>query len=84
MLPPVFQGQVLPARPIMFLRARMHGGVRQVLVKWTEDSENATWEDAEKLCEAFPEIELEDKLLVEEGSNDTHYGITYKRKKTRD
>ena len=83
LLPPVLQGRVLPATPIKFLRARIHGGVRQILVKWNEESEIATWEDAEKLCEAFPEIELEDKLLVEEESNDTRYGITYQRKKTR-
>ncbi|CAA7028567.1 unnamed protein product [Microthlaspi erraticum] len=50
----------------------------QVLTKWTDDAaDDSTWEDAEKLVEAFPELELEDKLLVEEGRNDTHSGLKY-------
>lgn len=81
-LPPILQGRVMPPKPVKLLRARMRGGARQILVKWTEDeSTSSTWEDAEKLLEAYPEMEFEDKLLVEEGSNDTRYGITYHRKK---
>ncbi|EOA14503.1 hypothetical protein CARUB_v10027723mg, partial [Capsella rubella] len=49
------------------MAARVRGGMRQVLVKWTADAEDeVTWEDAAKLLEAYPELELEDKLLVEE------------------
>ncbi|WZY79054.1 hypothetical protein YC2023_025438 [Brassica napus] len=75
-LPPVLQGRVLPAKPVKFLRARTHGEVRQVLVKWTdEETETATWEDAQKLTEAFPEIELEDKLLVQERKSSIVYVV---------
>lgn len=83
-LPPILQGRVVPAKPIRLLRARTRGGTRQVLAKWTEDVEDdATWEDTEKLLEAYPELELEDKILVEEGSNDTRYGIVYKRRRSQ-
>lgn len=55
-----------------------------MLVKWTKDDEDdSTWEDAEKLLEAYPELELEDKHVVKEGSNDTRYDITYHRRKPK-
>ncbi|CAA7049897.1 unnamed protein product [Microthlaspi erraticum] len=76
-LPPVLQGRVVPAKPVKLLRARLQGKTRQVLAQWTDAVDTCTWEDAEKLIEAYPELELEDKLLVEEGSNDTRYELVH-------
>lgn len=55
-----------------------------MLVQWTADAaDDSTWEDATKLYEAYPEVELEDKLLVKEERNDTRYGLTYHRMKSK-
>ncbi|XP_010442242.1 PREDICTED: uncharacterized protein LOC104725308 [Camelina sativa] len=60
-------------------KARKRGNIRQVLVKlkWIKDAKDEVmWEDVSKLIEAYPEVEL----VVEDESNDTHYGIKYHRR----
>lgn len=83
-LPPVLHGTFFSDKPLDLLKENMRGGNRQLLVKWTKDVEDdSTWEDVEKLLEAYPEVEHEDKLLVEEESNDTRYDITYQCRKSK-
>lgn len=54
-LPPVLQGRIVTPKPVKLLRVRTRGGAQQVLTKWSENAEDdSTWEDTEKLLEAYP------------------------------
>ena len=81
-LPPIHEGRVLPV-PHSILRARINRGRWELLVRWSDSSEDsATWEDLHTLKDAYPDFELEDKLNFEEGSNvtDAFVGKTYQRR----
>ncbi|KAL7106350.1 hypothetical protein ACP275_07G107500 [Erythranthe tilingii] len=59
--------QILESRAV----AGNGGRVREVLVKWNSlPVEDATWEALEVLVEKFPHLNLEDKVVFEEGGND--------------
>ncbi|KAF7811847.1 Transposon Ty3-G Gag-Pol polyprotein [Senna tora] len=50
--------------------------VAQVLVEWSwRPREEATWEDLGVLTEAFPHLNLEDKVAFDDGGNDTHIDV---------
>jgi hypothetical protein len=54
-----------------------NGGIRQVLVQWDGVYElEATWEDTDHLKEAYPEVNLEDKVELDGMGNDTGVSIT--------
>ena len=82
-LPSIRDGHFTPI-PHSILRTRLNRGRRELSVCWEGGAaEDATWEDLEILQEAYPELELEDKLHVEEGSNveDAFVGKVYSRRK---
>jgi hypothetical protein len=83
-LPPIHHGVVTPA-PARVERARIARGVRQLLVHWLgEPPESATWEDLDNFRAQFPDFQLEDELLLEEG-RDVMWGSTYvRRRRARD
>ena len=86
-LPPLADGKTL-LQPYKVLRERWFEGVPELLVQWVPDDENcATWEKRGTFMEAYPDYKLEDKLKLEEGSNDMgnmginpKYGKVYHRK----
>jgi hypothetical protein len=79
-LPPIHNGVVTPA-PDRVERARLARGVRQLLVHWRgEPPESATWEDLDSFRDRFPQFQLEDELLLEEG-RDVMWGRTYSRRR---
>lgn len=46
---------------------------REVLVQWLNlPLEDATWEDCHQLQQSFPSLNLEDKILLGDGSNDAN------------
>lgn len=65
---------VLEAQPEEVLDARMNAGTgqREVLVRWKDlPMSDCTWESAEKMAKQFPNLDLEDKVSFNGGSNDT-------------
>jgi hypothetical protein len=79
-LPPIHNGVVTP-EPDRVERARLARGVRQLLVHWRgEPPESATWEDLDSFRDRFPQFQLEDELLLEEG-RDVMWGRTYSRRR---
>ena len=81
-LPSIHEGRTL-FKPHAVIRSRLNRGQRELLVQWHANApESATWEGFEKFAEAYPDYELEDKLVVQEGSNDTDafIGKIYQRK----
>ena len=81
-LPSTHDGRTLQT-PLSINRLHWFKGRRQLLVQWVAEApEGATWEDFETFTDAYPDFELEDKLLAEEGSNvtDTFNGKSYHRK----
>ncbi|KAL4579110.1 hypothetical protein LXL04_015245 [Taraxacum kok-saghyz] len=69
-LPPLADGKTL-LQPYKVLQERWFEGVPELLVQWVPDDEDsATWEKRGTFVEAYPDYELEDKLKLEEGSND--------------
>ncbi|KAK2380216.1 hypothetical protein QL285_035697 [Trifolium repens] len=75
------EGTMVPLVPSKILGYRtLHGkkgGIRQVLVQWDGVSElEATWEDTDHLKEAYPEVNLEDKVELDGMGNDTGVSIT--------
>jgi hypothetical protein len=79
-LPHIHHGLVTP-EPARVERARLARGVRQLLVHWQgEPPESATWEDLATFRDQFPQFQLEDELLLEEG-RDVMWGRTYARQR---
>ena len=81
-LPSLHDGRIIPV-PRTILRTRLNRGEQELLVHWEGSSEeNATWEELTTLRDAYPELELEDKLHLEEGSyvKDAFVGRVYSRK----
>ncbi|XP_057992322.1 uncharacterized protein LOC131173819 [Hevea brasiliensis] len=69
LLPPVVEGQVVPT-PASVLRTRLNRGTWEILVQWAHlPTLEATWEDLDQFCHAYPNFELEDKLPSQEGSD---------------
>ena len=73
-LPKELQGQVGGCYPTEILDRRervVHGtNIPQILVSWNEgDKDAATWEDVKIIQDQFPEFNLEDKVVLSEGSN---------------
>jgi hypothetical protein len=65
------------SQPQHVLKARLCGGVPQVLVHWFgQDAAQASWEDLEDFKQWYPEWQLEDDLLVNGGS-DVMWGRVY-------
>lgn len=60
---------------------------KEVLIHWANLPEyEATWEPLEAMVRQFPEFNVEDKVQVWEGSNDTipvpdRFGVIYRRRK---
>ena len=78
-LPIIHNGAMVPA-PAKALKVRLCRGVRQVLVQWqAQPASAASWEDLDTFQARYPDFQLEDKLLVEEGS-DVMWGKTYQRR----
>jgi hypothetical protein len=71
-------GVVIPT-PEQALKVRLCRGVRQSLVQWKgQPASSTSWEDLELFQHKYPEFQLEDKLLLEEGS-DVMWGRKYER-----
>lgn len=52
--------------------AGKHGPIDQILVKWTtQTEEEATWEDPQSITERFPQVDREDKVLLQGRGDDT-------------
>lgn len=83
-LPPIHHGVVTP-EPARVERAHLARGVRQLLVHWRgEPAESATWEDLDAFREQYPQFQLEDELIREEG-RDVMWGTAYtRRRRARD
>ena len=81
-LPSLHDGRIIPV-PRTILRTRLNRGEQELLVHWEGSSEeNATWEELTTLRDAYLELELADKLPLEEGSDvkDAFVGRVYSRK----
>jgi hypothetical protein len=83
-LPPLHHGAVV-VEPEHAVKTRIARGVRQVLIKWKDQSPaSATWEDVDSFRAKFPAFQLEDELPLEEG-RDVMWGRTYvRRRRARD
>ena len=87
-LPPTHNGAIV-AVPANALKARLYRGVRQILVQWEVRQIlvqweglpplSASWEDLVTFQERYPSFQLEDKLLLEGGS-DVMWGKQYVRR----
>ena len=78
-LPAIKDGRVIPS-PVKVLRSSVRRGVQHLLVQWAGSSEmDATWEPLADFVKHYPEFQLEDELLVEEG-RDIMWGIPYRRR----
>lgn len=69
--PPLFWEQT-PAEPEAILERRVvkngNKAVTQWLIKWKgEEVTEATWEDAQVICEKFPQIDLVGEVVLKEG-----------------
>lgn len=52
------------------LQSRLHQGIPQMLIKWkNQSSVDNSWEDVATIHQAYPSLQLEDKLLQQEGSD---------------
>ncbi|CAM8911655.1 unnamed protein product [Rhodiola kirilowii] len=74
--PDIFTGPNPMVQPEHILAVRevkkYNNLVTQVLVQWQHQAaEDATWEDIDYIREQFPIVRLEDKALLDAGSNDT-------------
>ncbi|KAJ0091152.1 hypothetical protein Patl1_14741 [Pistacia atlantica] len=60
------------------------GRVREVLIRWTTlPKEDATWEPISTIKEQFPNFNLEDKVILIGGANDTNMeGVTASRRRS--
>ena len=68
-LPSLHDGRVIPVLHSI-LRTRFNRGKQELLVHWKGSAKkNTTWKDLTTLRDAYPELELEDKLHFEEGSD---------------
>jgi hypothetical protein len=75
-LPPVHHGAVVP-EPEQAVRARLARGVRQVLIRWKGEPPSAsTWEDVDSFIDKYPDVQLEDELLIEGGEMSCGVGTT--------
>lgn len=83
-LPPLHHGAVAPV-PERAVRFRLARGVHQVLVQWKGASAaSATWEDVAPFRAQYPEFQLGDELVLEEG-RDVMVGRKYaRRRRARD
>ena len=79
--PKLFTGSNLPQslqpRPAAILAKRtlvgQTGSRTEVLVDWEGlPREESTWEEWSKLVQLFPEVDLEDKVILEGGLDDTN------------
>lgn len=60
-------GRVIP-EPAKVLSSSMRRGVKHVLVQWVGSSKmDATWEPRADFIKQYPDYQLEDELLVDEG-----------------
>ena len=79
-LPPTQHGAIIVV-PSQALKARLYRGVRQILVQWEGlPPSSASWEDLASFQTRYPSFQLEDKLLLEGGS-DVLWGKQYVRRK---
>ncbi|CAH9133254.1 unnamed protein product [Cuscuta epithymum] len=72
------------SKPLAIIRNRLNHGCLEFLVQWQGKSlEEASWEPADTFRASYPDFELEDKLLVDEGSDvmDKFWGQTYQRRR---
>jgi hypothetical protein len=66
-LPIVHNGATVP-EPECVIKARLAHGVRQVLVRWKDESAaSTTWEDLDSFTAHFPAFQLEDELTLDGG-----------------
>ena len=75
--------EILDRREVTVQGAR----VPQILIRWNEgDNDTATWEDVATIKEQFPYFNLEDKVVLVEGSNvrkenkDSIWRVYYRKK----
>ncbi|XP_019158364.1 PREDICTED: uncharacterized protein LOC109155092 [Ipomoea nil] len=79
-LPPITDGRLV-RQPQRVLRSRLNRGSPEILVVWKGISaDDATWEQLHDFKLQFPSFKLEDKLVVQEGSNDAFFGKAYQRR----
>nr|CAB3446695.1 unnamed protein product [Digitaria exilis] len=79
LLPPTHNGAVVSV-PLKALKTRLCRGVRQVLIQWADQPPStASWEDLPAFQAAYPSFQLQDKLLLEGGS-DVMWGKHYTRR----
>jgi len=82
-LPPLSHGRAIPT-PAKVTRARKRRGESEVLVHWQGLSEvEATWEQLQAFRELYLDVQLEDKLFLQGGSNDVdvYWGQAYRRRR---
>lgn len=78
-LQPLLHGQVVPT-PEKVVKSRLRRGVCELLFHWLS-SVDATWESLMEFRHHYPEFQLEDELILQEGVSvmDSYWGQTYKR-----
>jgi hypothetical protein len=65
--PPLQHGRVL-VQPEAVLKGRLARGRREVLVRWKgAPAAESSWVDLEEFREQFPDFQLEDEVLLQEG-----------------
>jgi hypothetical protein len=82
-LPAIQHGRVIPS-PNKITRARLNRESWEILVVWKgRAASDATWEKLKEFKKAYPEVQLEDELFVEEEGNvvDSFIGKVYQRRK---
>jgi len=82
-LPPITRGHIVPV-PEHIVRARLNRGVWELLVNWKGcNAADATWESLPTFVAAYPEVQLEDALFLDEGGNvtDAFVGKVFSRRK---
>jgi hypothetical protein len=81
-LPPVQHGRVV-IEPAQVLQGRVTSRCKEVLVRWKGvPAADTSWVELEEFKRRFPEFQLEDKLLFQEG-RDVMYSKTYARRHRR-
>jgi hypothetical protein len=79
-LPPIKNGRAC-AQPEAVIRARLVTGRQELLVQWRgQPAAEATWMDRQEFQHLYPDFQLEDELLAEEG-RDVMVGIRYTRRR---
>jgi hypothetical protein len=82
-LPPIRHGRVC-LEPEEALKCILARGRQELLVRWkNQAATGASWVDLEEFRQVYPDFQLEDELLLQEG-RDVMVGIKYSRRNRKE